>query len=273
VDHDGLARVVAELATHGGPVAVCGAVGEYWSLDLAEYRAVMATAVAAADGRVPLIAGIGNGTRIAAGLAEDAARAGVAGLMVDPFWFTEPADTGLVAHYRAIAGASGLGVIVFSTKGQAYRLDQLLRLAEVDGVIALKEEVGDADLFAAARAAIGARWAWVNGNAEGQAARYAALGADAFTSGLINVAPHLTLAVRDAVAAARPEVAAALVDRIRPFAALRARAPGYSTVVIKEAMHLLGKPGGGRVRPPLAPLTEADRAELRNLLPTLGAAA
>lgn len=273
MDHAGLAAIVAELAAHGGPVAVCGAVGEYWSLDLAEYRALIETAVQAVGGRVPLIVGIGNGTRIASGLAEDAARAGAAGLMVDPFWFAEPADAGLVAHYRAIAAASGLGVIVFSTKGQAYRLDQLLRLAEVDGVVALKEEVGDADLFAAARAAIGDRWAWVNGNAEGQAARYAALGADAFTSGLINVAPHLTLAVRDAVAGGRPEAAVPIVERIRPFAALRARAPGYSTVVIKEAMHLLGKPGGGRVRPPLAPLTEADRAELRGLLTALGAAA
>ena len=220
--------------------------------------------MAAVAGRVPLIVGIGHGTRIAAGLAADAARAGADGLMVDPFWFGDPADDGLVAHYRALAEASGLGLIVFSTKGQTYRLDQLLRLAELDGVIALKEEAGDAELFAAARDAIGSRWAWINGMAELHVARYAALGADAFTSGLINVAPDLTRSVRDAAAAGRWDTVGELVERIRPFSALRAKAPGYSTAVIKEAMAMLGKPGGGRVRPPHgAPHPRRPRAPAR----------
>jgi len=273
VDLDGLARIVEDLVASGGPVAVCGAVGEYFALDLDEYRAVMRTAVEAAAGRVPLIVGIGHGTRIASGLAADAARAGADGLMVDPFWFSEPSDDGLVAHYRALAGASGLGLIAFSTKGQAYRLDQVLRLAEIDGVIALKEEAGDAALFAAARARLGDRWAWINGMAELLAAKYAALGADAFTSGLINIAPALTRGVRDAAAAARWDDVGELVERIRPFSALRAKAPGYSTAVIKEAMAMLGKPGGGRVRPPLSRLAPADREHLRELLPSLGVAA
>ena len=59
----------------------------------------------------------------------------------------------------------------------------------------------------------------------------------------------------------------------RAVAALRAKAPGYSTAVIKEAMAMLGKPGGGRVRPPMARLTPADREHLRELLPSLGVAA
>ena len=54
---------------------------------------------------------------------------------------------------------------------------------------------------------------------------------------------------------------------------MRASAPGYSTAVIKEAMAMLGKPGGGRVRPPLARLGDADRTHLRELLPSLGVAA
>jgi 4-hydroxy-tetrahydrodipicolinate synthase len=109
--------------------------------------------------------------------------------------------------------------------------------------------------------------------AELHVARYAAIGADAFTSGLINVAPELTRAVRDEAAAGRWDRVGELAERIRPFAALRARAPGYSTAVIKEAMAMLGKPGGGRVRPPLAPLAPADREHLRELLPSLGVAA
>ena len=49
--------------------------------------------------------------------------------------------------------------------------------------------------------------------------------------------------------------------------------PCLETVVIKEAMAMLGKPGGGRVRPPLSRLASADREHLRELLPSLGVAA
>jgi 5-dehydro-4-deoxyglucarate dehydratase len=216
---------------------------------------------------------VGHGTRIAAGLAEHAARAGADGLMVDPFWHAEPAVDGLAEHFRALSAASGLGLIVFSTAGQTYSLDRLLGLAEVDGVIGFKEEAGDAELFAEARRRIGERWAWINGMAELHVARYAALGADAFTSGLVNVAPDLTRGVRDAAEAGRWEQVGELGEVIRPFSALRARAPGYSTAVLKEAMAMLGRPGGGRVRPPLSRVARADREHLRELLPSLGVAA
>lgn len=272
VDLDGLASLCDGLASLGGPVAVCGAVGEYAALDLEEYVAVMRAAGAAVAGRVPLIVGIGHGTQIATRLATEAAGAGATGLLVDPFWFAPPPIDGLVEHFRALGSASGLGLIVFSTSGQVYGVDELVRLAELESVVALKDEWGDLRLFGAARERIGSRWAWINGMAELQAAEYVVLGADAFTSGLVNVAPGLTLAVRDAVAEARWTDVAALVARIRPFAALRARRPGYGVAVIKEALALLGGPGGGRVRPPLGRMRPGDRDELAALLPSLGAA-
>jgi 5-dehydro-4-deoxyglucarate dehydratase len=232
----------------------------------------MRTAGGAVGGRVPLLVGIGHGTRIASRLATEAARSGAAGLLIDPFWFAPPSSDGLVQHYRAIGSASGLGLIVFSTSGQVYGLDHLERLAELEAVVALKDEWGDLRLFAAARESIGPRWAWINGMAELQAAEYAVLGADAFTSGLVNVAPGLALAVRDAVADASWEELADLVARIRPFATLRSRRPGYGIAVIKEAIALLGGPGGGRVRPPLSRMRPDDREELAALLPSLEAA-
>jgi 5-dehydro-4-deoxyglucarate dehydratase len=273
VDLDGLAALVDRLAGVGGPVAVCGAIAEYPALDLDEYRAVIDAASQTLAGRAPLIVGIGHGTRIATGLAEHAARAGAAGLLIDPFWFAEPDDDGVAAHFEAIARASGLGLVCFSTVGQAYPLERLLRLAEVDGVVALKDELGDLDLFVDARRRIGSRWAWVSGMAELHASRYLAAGADAFTSGLVNVAPDLARAVWDAASSGDHARAAALADVIRPFAELRARRPGYSVAVLKEAIAMLGGPGGGRVRPPLSRVRPDDREELRVLLPSLAAAA
>jgi 5-dehydro-4-deoxyglucarate dehydratase len=270
IDVDALAACVDRLSAHGGPVAVCGAVGEYASLDVEETVTLFRVAADAVAGRVPLIVGIGQSTRVAGGLAEAAAASGASGILVNPAWCGEPADDGLVEHYRQVGAASGLGLIVFSTRSHVYGLTQLLRLAELDAVVGLKDEWGDLRAFAEARARIGDRWAWINGMAELQAAEYAVLGADAFTSGIINIVPNLTLAVARAARAGGWDELRDLVDRIRPLAALRARRPGYGVAVIKEAMELLGL-APGRVRPPLSSLAAEDRADLRALLDRLGA--
>jgi 5-dehydro-4-deoxyglucarate dehydratase len=270
VDFDALAACVDRLVAHGGPVAVCGAVGEYAALDVEETRTVVRVAADAVAGRVPLIVGIGQATNVAAGLAQTAATCGASGILVNPAWFGEPSDDGIVEHYRRLGAASGLGLIVFSTRGHVYGLTQLLRLAELDAVVGLKDEWGDLRAFAEARARIGDRWAWVNGMAEMQAAEYTVLGADAFTSGIVNIVPELTLAVARAARGEEWQELRGLVDRIRPLATLRARRPGYGVAVIKEAMEDLGL-ASARVRPPLSPMAPEDRAELRDLLQRFGA--
>jgi 5-dehydro-4-deoxyglucarate dehydratase len=271
VDIEGVRVVVSSLAKHGGPVAVCGSVGEYPALGTDEIEAIIVASVEAVDGAVPLIVGIGQGAAVAPRLAAAAASAGASGILVCPFMYSEPATEGLVEHFRRLADASGLGLIVYSTDGQVYSLPQLLGLAELDAVVGLKDEWGDLRLFSQARERIGDRWAWINGMAELQAAQYAVLGADAFTSGLINVAPHLTLAVRDAIERQDWDDLRLLATRIRPFAAMRARRPGYSTAVIKEAMAMQGQPGGGRVRPPFSPVSTGDRVDLESVMQSLAA--
>jgi len=106
--------------------------------------------------------------------------------------------------------------------------------------------------------------------AEMQAAEYAVLGADAFTSGIVNVVPELTQAVARAASAEDWETLRSCVDRIRPLATLRGRRPGYGVAVIKEALEVLGL-ASARVRPPLSPMAPEDRTELRALLERLGA--
>jgi len=264
---DVLAAHVDRLAQLAGAVAVCGAVGEFAALDLDEYRAAISTTVDAVAGRVPVIVGVGLGTRIASDMAAYAARVGASGLLVNPLG-GDVTDEGLVRHYRAIAAASGLGLIVFSTRGQVYSVDQLARLADIDEVVALKDEWGDLRLFAEARERLGPRFVWIDGMAELQAAEYVVLGADAMTSGLVNVAPDLTTAIWTAATEARWDELRGLVARARPFAVLRARRPGYSIAVIKAALGLLGH-AFGEVRAPLSPLTPADLDDLRVVLADL----
>ena len=270
-DLDGLARQVDYLVTSGANVVViCGGVGEFFSLQLDEYRDCIAEGVAAAGRRVPLLVGIGHSTRIACGLAEHAAAAGADGLMINPVYFLQPTEEGMLRHYRALGAAAGLGMMMFSTTGAVYTPAMVERLTEVEEVVALKDEYGDLKLFIETRERIGDRLAWINGMAEILAAPYFGAGAQAFTSGIVNFAPRITLDVWKAGAAGNwDELHALVAQKIRPLARLRERQRGYHITIVKEAMNLLGLPGGC-VRSPLTPLVASDRNELERTLVELG---
>ena len=270
-DLDGLARQVDALSRGGAHVVVvCGGVGEFFSLDLDEYRECIRAGVEAADRRVPVLAGIGHSTRIACGLAEHAARVGADGLMINPPYFVEPPEDGVHRHYAEVARASGLGMMVFSTRGSVHTPAMVARLAEIDEVVALKDEYGDLKLFLETKERLGERLAWVNGMAETLAAPYFAAGAGAFTSGIVNFAPAFTRAVWEAGSAGDwHALEETVATKIRPLARMREKRKGYPIAVVKEAMNLLGLPGGA-VRPPLTPVAPEDREDLRRLLRRLG---
>jgi 5-dehydro-4-deoxyglucarate dehydratase len=267
VDFDGLAQQVDFLCQSGASVlVVCGGVGEFASLELDEYRSCITAALDAAAGSIPVMVGVGHSTRIACALAEHAAHRGAAGIMVNPLYFIEPSQDGVVSHYRAIASASGLGLMIFSTRGSLYLPPLIERLAEIEEVVALKDEFGDLRLFVDIKTHLGDRLAWINGMAEPLAAAYFAAGAQAFTSGLINFVPELTMRVWELGKAGRwNELESHIAGSILPLARLREKRKGYSIAVIKEAMNQMGLPGGF-LRAPLGPMTPSDRIELQVLL-------
>jgi 5-dehydro-4-deoxyglucarate dehydratase len=271
VDYDAFAQQVNRLIINGAHVVVvCGGVGEYVSLTIDEYRECISVAVEAAGGRVSLLAGIGHSTRIACDLAEYAATVGVSGLMINPLYFIEPPDAGLVNHYQAIASASNLGMMIFSTKGQVYGPDLVEQLAEIDEVVALKDEWGELKLFIETRERLGDRLAWVNGMAETLAVPYFAAGAQAFTSGLVNFMPNIVLDVWRLGSIGNTVALESLIaEKIRPIAKLREKRKGYSVAVIKEAMSVL-EYCNNTVRSPLMPLLDEDREELQRILTDLG---
>lgn len=271
LDLDGLARHVDYLAGSGVcGVVVAGGVGEFYALDESEHRLAVSVAVQAAAGRLPVLAGVGHATGLACGLARSAAAAGAAGLMVNPFYFVRPEPAGAVAHYREIAAASGLGLMVFSTREAVYDADALEELADVEAVVAVKDEYGDLTVFGECVRRLGDRYVWVDGMAEAPAVEYARLGATVMTSGIVNLDAGLAVEVWAAACRGDTDTHARLMaQRVAPIAALRAARPGYSTTVIKAAMGLLGR-GSPAVRLPLVPLREPERAALRDHLARAG---
>jgi 5-dehydro-4-deoxyglucarate dehydratase len=190
--------------------------------------------------------------------------------MVNPFYFVDPHLDGLFRHYEALAQACTLGQIIFSTGHFVYTPELVERLAQIDNVIGLKDEVGDLKAFVETVARLGNRLAWINGMAEPLIAAYFPCGATSFTTGMANFAPEIPLSIYKAAEAQDYSAVRELVQRkVAPIARLRAKRKGYATAVLKEAMNLMGLPAGP-CRLPLIPLLPVDRQELKETLTELG---
>lgn len=271
LDEAAVERQVDFLVRGGASVVVVGGgVGEFYTLTADEHRRVVMLAVGAAAGRVPLIAGVGHSTDIAAGLGRRAVRAGAAALMVNPLYFVQAELRGLVEHYRRIGAAAEAGLIIFNTVGAVYGPNELEALAEVPEAFAVKDEYGDIELFRSSRERLGSRFTWINGMAEPLAWEYAEAGAQAMTSGVVNIDPEASIGIWKAACAGDRESYDELLRRVEPILALRRSRPGYHTTVLKEAMAILGRTMP-QVRLPLVPLLDDERVALQSMLQTVGA--
>ena len=137
---------------------MAGGAGEFFSLTPAEFSAVIDTAVRACGGRTPVIAGCGYGTRTAIEYAREAERLGADGLLLMPPYLVEASQEGLRAHITAICNATKLGVIVYNRANCRLAAATTARLAaDCPNLIGFKDGVGDLELLAATRAAVGDR--------------------------------------------------------------------------------------------------------------------
>jgi 5-dehydro-4-deoxyglucarate dehydratase len=246
--------------------------GELFGLSPAECSAIVAATVEAADGQVPVIAGVGFGPRVGADLARQAERDGADGILVMPPYYARPDPDALLRYIAAIAAATRLGVIVYARDSTVLGPEQLESLArDVPNLIGFKDGRGDVRVFQRLREHIVERFGverfvWLAGAGDDLVAPYFAVGAEGFTSSLACFWPEASLELYR-LACGRDQAALLEFHRrvVRPFYDLRQRRRGYEVSVMKVAMDLLGHPAGP-VRPPLADLTADERLELRAIL-------
>ena len=244
-----------------------GNTGEFYSLSLEEAEAMVAAAGACIDGRAPLVAGVGRSVRDASRLARTSAGAGAAALMIhqppDPF----VAPRGVLDYVRAVAEAGdGLPLILY-LRNDAIGTVAIAELCSLPGVIGVKWASPNPMKLRAAMAASPDHIVWVGGLAETWAPAFYAVGARGFTSGLINVWPARSVAISSALESGRWEDARMLIAGMQVFEDIRAEEQGGANVSgVKEALRLMGHDFGA-ARPPAAwPLTDDQRARLRNFL-------
>jgi 5-dehydro-4-deoxyglucarate dehydratase len=252
---------------------MAGGAGEFFSLTPAEYAAVIATAVGACGGRLPVIASSGYGTRTAIEYAEEAEGLGADGILLLPPYLTEGSQEGLRAHVAAVCNATRLGVIVYNRANCRLAADTVARLAtDCPNLIGFKDGVGDIEQLTGVRSALGDRLVFINGmpTAETYARSFRGLGIPAYSSAVFNFIPRAALTFHGAINSGDE----AIVDRLLadffiPYVRLRNRGAGYAVSIVKAGAAIVGR-SAGKVRPPLSDCTAEEVAELRRLIERLG---
>jgi len=179
-------------------LVVCGTTGEAPNLGPREHIRLIEIAVDIACGRIPVIAGAGsNATEHAIALSQDAERSGADAILSIVPYYNRPTQAGLTAHFRAIAGATGLPVILYdvpSRTGCALGDETIARLAALPRIIGVKDASGDSARPARLRRLVGAEFRLLSGD-DASALGFLAQGGDGCISVTSNVAPGLCRAM------------------------------------------------------------------------------
>ncbi|MEU1369864.1 5-dehydro-4-deoxyglucarate dehydratase [Streptomyces sp. NPDC005803] len=262
--------LTAQVATAPGALFPACGTGEFSALNEDEYRAVIEVAVTAADGRLPVVAGIGYGWAQALRFARIAEEAGADALLVMPHYLVAAPQDGLVEQLRRIAAGTRLPLIAYQRGQVVLTADSVRRIAQIPSVIGLKDGHSDLDRLQRLTFAAPDGFLFFNGasTAEIQARAYATVGVPAYSSAVHAFAPEIAgaffTALRDGDDTA---VDTLLRDFYIPLVELRDRVPGYAVSLVKAAARLRGLPVGP-VRAPLTDPCPADLAALEQILDT-----
>src|SRR3954471_15223948 len=148
VDEDALRRLIRRQIEKGIDFLVpCGTTGESPTLSRAEHLRVIEITVEESRGKVPVLGGAGGyNTAEVIELAQDLARIGVDGVLSVTPYYNKPTQEGLYQHYRAIASAINLPIVVYSVQGRTgvnVEPATLARLAEIENIVGVKEASGN----------------------------------------------------------------------------------------------------------------------------------
>lgn len=270
VDWDGLRTLVDhyvdEVKVDG--LVPCGTTGESPTLSHPEHAEVIRVVTERTAGRVPVIAGTGsNATNEAIALTQAAKEAGVdASLQVCPY-YNKPTQAGLFAHFKAIADAVDLPMIIYNIPGRTSRNIEpatIIKLsAEVPQVVGLKD--ASADLHQAMeilRATDRDTFQVYSGEDIMTFALLCHGGAGAIAA-VAHVIARETRAMCDAVWMGDLATARELHFRTMPLVDALFIEP--NPIPVKQAVEWMELPAGP-LRPPLSPMTDAGKAVLREIM-------
>lgn len=267
LDVDATAKVIDGLVGDGvSGLIVCGTVGENTSLSRAEKVQVMEAAVGVARGRVPVICGIAEFTTAnAIETARAAAAAKVDGIMVMPALVYSAKPHESAAHFRSVARATELPVMVYNNP-PIYKNDItpdiLASLADCDTIVCFKDSSGDTRRFIDTRRRVGDRFVLFAG-LDDVVVESVAMGAVGWVSGMSNAFPREGETLFRLARAGRHAELMPLYEWFMPLLHLDARPDLVQC--IKWCEHRMGR-GSWRTRAPRLPLQGDDLAHVERVM-------
>ncbi|MFZ0353614.1 MAG: 4-hydroxy-tetrahydrodipicolinate synthase [Pseudolabrys sp.] len=259
-------RQIREGAT---ALVVCGTTGEAPTLGPGEHHVLVRIAVDVARGRVPVIAGAGsNSTAHAIELTKDAEAGGADAILSVVPYYNKPIQSGLYAHFRAIAQSTGLPVILYDVPSRTacgLADETIARLAELPQIIGLKDATGDVTRPSRLRSLVGSEFRLLSGD-DATALAFLAQGGHGCISVTSNVAPGLCramfLACRQGQLSKSHRFAVPIAQLTTALFQETNPAP------VKYALSLFGLMSA-KVRLPLVELTDQSRASLSEVMARL----
>ena len=261
IDFATLARFVDwQIGAGSSALVPCGTTGESATLNYQEHYAVIDATIAAADGRVPVIAGCGsNDTATALRHMRHSQAAGAAAALVVCPYYNKPSQAGLLAHYTALAEACDLPILIYNIPGRSMvdmSVATMAKLAELPSIVGVKDATGNLARVAELRAACGHDFVQLSGNDE-LGLGYLAMGGHGCISVTANVAPRACADFQAAWAAGDAAAALAMNDTLAPLhlAMFADASPGPAKYALAKAGRMQGE-----VRLPMTEPGDAARA-------------
>jgi len=272
LDQTALARLI-KIQIEGGVdgIVPVGTTGESPTVDYAEHIKIIELAVKFSRGKIKVLAGTGgNSTSEAIYLTKAAAKAGADGsLQVAPY-YNKPTQEGLYQHFKAIAQATKLPLVLYSIPGRCgieIGVDTVQRLAkECQTIVGIKEAGGSCDRVSQLRAALGGQFTILSGD-DSLTLPFMSVGAQGVISVASNVIPREVSAMVNAFAAGDVKTAAQIHAKFYPV--FKDLFVETNPVPVKAALALLGLIQE-EYRLPLVPLAAASRAKLKSTLRVCG---
>ena len=262
-----LTRYTIDGGVHG--VFATGSQGEFWAFSADEKRQVWEAVVDETNHRVPVYAGTAAvTTREAVALTRLAEQVGVDAVSVLTPFFVNPSEDELYEHFRAIAAATRLPVLLYTNPDRTMvklSTGLVARLAKIENIVGIKDSSGDLTLTGDYIRAVPADFSVLMGR---DTLIYAALlsGAKGSIAATANVVPSLVVSIYECFKQGDLAGSKQAQEALAPLR--MAFTWGTFPVVIKEALDLIGLEGGP-TRAPVGPTSPVQRERLKNLLKEL----
>lgn len=251
-------------------IVPCGTTGESATLDHTEHHDVIKAVVKAVKKRVPVIAGTGsNSTQEAIDLTIGAERAGADGALLISPYYNRPMQDGIYQHYKAVAAAVGIPLIVYNIPartGSKIEPETLARLSEIKNVAGVKEATGSVDQAIDVIRLCGDRLAVYSGE-DSLTYSLMALGGKGVISTVANIAPKAMADLTQACLKGDWQKGRELQFRLIPL--IRAVFIETNPIPSKAALALMGK-CSNEMRLPLTPMAEGNVKKLRQAMADFG---